>query len=111
MKLDHTPCPCCKPYTITTKVFIPKNFQTQNRAELYFFHYNRKAWTGGDTPKDDLLFSDAEYLGLVKFFFREQLKECGGLDLWACAGTSALDRARIFWNRAKLDAYATLKVN
>jgi hypothetical protein len=40
-------------------------------------------------------------------FFREQVRECGGLDLWACAGTSALERARIFWNAASLDAWRT----
>lgn len=50
---------------------------------------------------------NVEFRELRKAFFREQLSECGGLDLWACAGTTALERARIFWNRAHLDAWAT----
>lgn len=67
--------------------------------------YNRHAWTGGNTPPDG--FSHPDYRALRKRFFREQIDECGGLNLWECAGTSALDRARIFWNRARLDAWRT----
>jgi hypothetical protein len=37
--------------------------------------------------------------------------ECGGLDFWKCAGTSSMERARIFWNRALLDAWATFRAN
>src|SRR5438093_2035419 len=50
---------------------------------------------------------NADYRYLRPMFFREQVRECGGLDLWACAGTSALERARIFWNAASLDAWRT----
>lgn len=69
---------------------------------------NRKAWTGGDIPPTGLRRTNEAYRRLVSLFFREQLKECGGLDLWKCAGTSSMERARIFWNRAKLDAWRSL---
>ncbi len=69
--------------------------------------YQRHGWTGGDVPPKG--FREPEFMGLVRAYFRDQVAECGGLDLWACAGTSALERARIFWNRARLDAWRTLK--
>lgn len=77
----------------------------------------RRAWTGGDSPKKGFYFlpENAEYRKLVSKFFKEQLRECGGLDLWKFGrttdpnhGTTSMERARIFWNRAKLDAYATM---
>src|SRR5438093_7163350 len=68
--------------------------------------YSRVAWTGGDTPTSEVR-RNADYRYLRRMFFREQVRECGGLDLWACAGTSALERARIFWNAATLDAWRT----
>src|SRR6266571_2062458 len=68
--------------------------------------YSRVAWTGGDTPTSEGR-RNADYRYLRRMFFREQVRECGGLGLWACAGTSALDRARIFWHRATLDACRT----
>ncbi len=69
---------------------------------------NRVTWTGGDAPtKADK--KGVEFRSLRHDFFREYVGECGGLNLWACAGTSALERARIFWNRAGYDAYATLR--
>src|SRR5437899_12445152 len=68
--------------------------------------YSRVAWTGGDTPTPEIR-RNADYRYLRRMLFREQVRECGGLDLWACAGTSALDRARIFWHHATLDAWRT----
>ena len=72
---------------------------------------NRHAWTGGDTPPPGLRRGNAKFRSLVSFFFQEQLVECGGLDLWKCAGTSSMERARMFWNRAILDAWATFRAN
>ena len=69
--------------------------------------YSRCAWTGGDTPPRR--YAAAAYRAIRRAYFRESVGICGGLDLWACAGTSALDRARIFWRAARLDAWATLR--
>ena len=71
--------------------------------------YPRRALTGGNGNYKQCTHADFEWIR--HFFFREQVRDCGGLDLWACAGTSALERARIFWNRASLDAFATLGLN
>lgn len=71
--------------------------------------YTRKAWTGGKSNYKDCNHPDFGWLR--RYFFREQVKDSGGLDFWACAGTSALERARIFWNRASLEALATLDLN
>ena len=68
----------------------------------------RRAWTGGSSPTKADKQSPA-FRALRREFFREQVADCGGLDLWACAGTSALERARIFWGRATYDAHATLR--
>jgi hypothetical protein len=68
--------------------------------------YNRRAWAGGDTPPKG--HKCPEFKALRAAFFRDYLSECGGLDLWECAGTSALDRARIFWGNSTLDAWRTL---
>ena len=65
-------------------------------------------WTGGTTPSDADK-ATPEFRRLRSQLFREEVLRCGGLDLWACAGTSALERARIFWNRARLDAWATIR--
>ena len=51
------------------------------------YTYERRAWTGGSVPtidfENDLINKD-----LIEAFFNEQVSECGGLDLWECAGTS-----------------------
>jgi hypothetical protein len=70
----------------------------------------RHAWTGGDTP-DATAKSNPNYLALRSLMFREMVQECGGLDLWECSGTSSLERARILWNRATLDAWRTIEAN
>jgi len=77
------------------------------KIETRFGSYARRAWTGGDTPPDNEFNRNPYYAALVRWFFREQVKDCLGLDYWACAGTTALQRARIFWNRARLDAWRT----
>ncbi len=69
--------------------------------------YPRWAWTGGDTPERGDRRVRPLYRQLVSAFFRESLRECGGLDLWKCAGTGSLERARIFWNQARLDGWRT----
>lgn len=69
--------------------------------------FERRAWTGGDTPPKR--YDDPDYRALRKLFFRELLAICGPLDLWKCAGTEALERAGIFWNQASLDAWRTLE--
>jgi len=69
---------------------------------------DRVAWTGGDVPSDSVKATKL-FRALSKAYFREQVNECGGLDLWKCAGTEALERARIFWNRAECDAWATMR--
>ena len=65
----------------------------------------RHAWTGGDTPPRR--FNHPKYRELRHAYFRDQIADCGGLDLWVCAGTSVLERARIFWVRARGDAWRT----
>jgi hypothetical protein len=69
--------------------------------------YRRRAWTGGDVPSAIDKRNHA-FRALRSFFMREQLRECGGLDYWKCAGTSCMERARIFWGRATFDAWRTL---
>lgn len=71
--------------------------------------YRIKAWTGGKGNYRECTHPDFQWLR--RWFFREQVKDSLGLDYWACAGTSALQQARIFWNRASLDALATLDLN
>lgn len=66
----------------------------------------RVAWTGGESPPKRC--RDSLYRATRSAYFREQVADSGGLDLWACAGTSPLERARIFWNRASGDAWATV---
>ena len=68
----------------------------------------RHAWTGGGAPTDGDKKS-SRFKQLRRLFFREQLSMCGGLDLWVCAGTSSMERARIFWDQATLDAWSTIR--
>jgi hypothetical protein len=71
--------------------------------------YQRRAWTGGKSDYKHC--SHHDFGWLRRWLFREQVRDSGGLNFWACAGTSALERARIFWKRASLDAFATLGLN
>lgn len=94
--------------------------------------YVQTAWTGGDTP-DKTAKENEDFRKLRRYFFRKQLKDCGGLDFFKFThmpddgirtmsnsdyehfqkfgwyGTSCMERARIFWNRAKYDAWRTLQ--
>jgi hypothetical protein len=74
-----------------------------------FGSYPRRAWTGGDVPPQGEYLRNPAYAAIVQYYFREQVADCLGLDYWACAGTSALQRARIFWNRAKLDGWRSYR--
>lgn len=71
--------------------------------------YRRHAWTGGDVPTaTEKTYSD--FRKLRRIFFREYLAECGGLALWKWSdgtGTGCMERARIFWKWANLDAWRT----
>ena len=68
----------------------------------------RVCWSGGSVPPKN----HTKHKELRKKFFREDVQSPEGrLDLWACAGTSVLERARIFWNRANLDAWATIRIS
>lgn len=71
-----------------------------------------RAWTGGKSPSKADWRSNAKLRAITLYLFEKQHVESGvPLDFWACAGTTALQRARILWNRAKLDAFATLGLN
>ena len=69
----------------------------------------RVAWTGGSVPSEKVKRTNSRFRRLRQFYFREVVGMCGGLDLWVCTGNSPLDRARIFWNQANLDAWATIR--
>lgn len=74
--------------------------------------YTTRAWTGGKAPNKTDWQTNAKLRAITRYLFEKQHVESGvPLDFWACAGTSALQRARILWNRAKLDAFATLDLN
>lgn len=68
--------------------------------------YQRRAWTGGDTPPSG--FVSEEFHRLVAAFYNEMLAECGGLEFWECAGTTITEREQMLINRARLDAWRTL---
>lgn len=84
--------------------------------------FERKAWTGGGRPTEEIK-KDQDFKELRSFFFKESLKESGGLDLWKFSnpvweyekfqkvgyyGTGSIERARIFWRRANYDAFSTI---
>jgi hypothetical protein len=70
--------------------------------------YERRAWTGGDKP--DVNFGkDPTEKDLIAAYYNDQVVDCGGLDLWECAGTTAMERVEIFMNRAIFDAWRTLR--
>lgn len=80
----------------------------------------KHTWTGGDTPIKSVRRNNRVFRELRIQFFREQVAECGGLNLWdfkdeqgkrGYPGTSPLERARLFWNRATLDAWRTIERN
>ena len=106
-----------------------------NRAPAYarVAVIDRHCWAGGDSPRPgygcavrsdgrlrwpmivgcagrmrQVLITARVFAGIRSLLFREYVRECGGLDLWECAGTTRWDRARLFWNRATLDAWRTV---
>lgn len=90
--------------------------------------YQRIAWTGGDTPPD-FAKNSKKFRELRSAFFREYLGLCARLDLWKFTdeklcqsdfdrehfkkhgyfGTGCIERARILWNAANLDAWRTIE--
>lgn len=64
--------------------------------------YARVAWTGGCRPRP-LDTIGAEEHRLVRFFFREQMRDW--LDFWH--DMPEKDVRRTFWFRARYDAHAT----
>jgi hypothetical protein len=68
---------------------------------VYLRLYERRAWTGGDRPKPWRHTPLAERL-LCRALFREQFADAGCR--WGLVG----DAKRIFWNRARHDAFRTL---
>ena len=71
---------------------------------------HRIAWTGGSPPPADFP-QDHAHRALYQALLDEQIADSGGLDLWACAGTTAEERLAIFANRARHDAWATVRGN
>ena len=69
---------------------------------------HRIAWTGGSPPPADFPQHPA-HRALYQSLLDEQIADSGGLDLWACAGTTAEERLAIFANRARYDAWATVR--
>jgi hypothetical protein len=67
----------------------------------YLSLYERRAWTGGDCPRPWRETSLEERL-LCRVMFREQFAEAG--HRWGLVG----DAKRVFWNRARHDAFRTL---
>lgn len=62
------------------------------------------AWMGGSRPKP-ITECSADEVALVSLLFREQFKTWH--DYWK--DYPSRDVARIFWNRARYDAHATMR--
>lgn len=69
----------------------------------------RKAWTGGDLPRRGIVLADSpigrQWRFIRHLYFREQLAE------WVSYWGDMPDKntRKIFWNRANLDAWATIR--
>lgn len=70
-----------------------------------FGEYDRVAWTGGSFPPVDFEVERPEYAALVEAYFEEQKKEWE--EYWEEDLPS--DVEEIFMNRARHDAWATLR--
>jgi hypothetical protein len=70
--------------------------------------YQRRAWTGGDTPRPDALIPEARnaFGGIRCQLYREQWREYVGY--WYEAPGS--DVRQTFWRRATYDAWRTITV-
>src|SRR5260370_15749453 len=95
LSVQNTPSAWRKP-TCTAGILSHSREVHMSRTIVAFYApsgrvYSRVAWTGGDTPTPEIR-RNADYRYLRRMLFREQVRECGGLDLWAFAGTSALER-------------------
>lgn len=64
------------------------------------------AWTGGSVPPREA-FAWPHFNGLRRALFREQMRDWR--DYWK--DCPSLETCRLFWNRAKLDAWATVRGN
>ncbi len=69
--------------------------------------YARRAWTGRCAASYRR--TCPEFRGLVRAFFREQIKEAGGRGFFVGASVSFLEWCRILWGRAVGDAWRTLE--
>lgn len=69
---------------------------------------NRHAWTGGSRPSSEQR-KQPLFKKLKRTFFREQVKDAGGVR--NLGPFSKLGHARILFNRARMDAHATLRAN
>lgn len=71
-------------------------------------HYRRIAWTGGDVPRRGITLADSpygrQYRSIRHELFREALTDWR--DYWH--DLPDRDTRKILWNRASLDAWATL---
>lgn len=74
------------------------------KAKLTLTKESITAWMGGSRPKPIEECSSDE-IALVSALFREQFKTWH--DYWK--DSPSLDVARIFWNRARHDAHATMR--
>lgn len=83
--------------------------KTIRLIETFVGLFQRTAWTGGDVPPSNWERTNQIGAQLFTFFLEEQIAECGGLDFWLCAGTTAEERLDIFKNRARLDAWRTFE--
>lgn len=66
------------------------------------FGISRHAWTGGKSPTQKHNESRL-FVALRKYFFRESVAECGG--------SPQVTDYRILFDRARFDAYATMRGN
>lgn len=67
--------------------------------------YQRIAWMGGDSAPKELRKISRDYRNIITFFFREQLRDFS--DFWK--ELPDMDTTRIFWKRAKADAWSTYR--
>ena len=76
------------------------------------------AQTGVDGKRRRRAICERVFSSIRSLLFREYVRESGGLDLWhfpggvlpsgeAFEGTTPLERARLFWERAHLDSWRT----
>ena len=74
------------------------------KAKLTLAKESLTAWMGGSRPKP-IKECSADEVALVSLLFREQFQTWH--DYWK--DSPSLDVARIFWNRARHDAHATMR--